>query len=91
MCLTDAEQKVCEAIAAEGDKLVALASELIGFDTTARDVGDPARDEVALQDYLAEATRAMPAPRSTSVEPDADAMAASRWFRRGSTSPAGRS
>jgi acetylornithine deacetylase len=41
----------------EGD-LVALATELIGFDTTARDLGDPARDEAALQEHLAQRLRA---------------------------------
>ncbi len=53
MSLTDAEQRVCEAIAAGRDELVGLASALIGFDTTARAVGDPPREEAALQDYLA--------------------------------------
>ena len=73
MALTDAERNVCDAIAAEGDKLVALASELIGFDTTARDVGDPARDEQALQDHLSK--RLGEAGAEVDVfEPDADAM-----------------
>lgn len=53
MGLTDAERKVCEAIESDRERLVALASELIGLDTTARDVGDPARDEAPLQDHLA--------------------------------------
>ena len=53
MPLTAAEQRVCEAIEAGRDQLVGLASDLIGFDTTARRVGDPCRDEVALQEYLA--------------------------------------
>jgi acetylornithine deacetylase len=38
--------------------LVALTTELIGFDTTARDLGDPARDERALQEHLAQRLRA---------------------------------
>jgi hypothetical protein len=50
MSLTDAERRVCEAIAAGREELVALASALIGFDTTARQVGEPCRDEVALQE-----------------------------------------
>ena len=71
--LTEAERSVCDAIAAEGDKLVALASELIGFDTTARDVGDPARDERALQEHLCK--RLGDAGAEVDVwEPDADAM-----------------
>ena len=43
-----------DAIAARRDELVALASDLIAFDTTARSVDDPPRDEAALQDYLAQ-------------------------------------
>jgi acetylornithine deacetylase len=74
MPLTAAEQRVCEAIEAGRDELVGLASALIGFDTTARQVGDPCRDEAALQDYLA--TRLTNAGASVDLwEPDADAMA----------------
>jgi acetylornithine deacetylase len=51
--LTELERGVCEGIAAERDRLVELAARLIGFDTTARDVGDPPREEAALQGYLA--------------------------------------
>jgi acetylornithine deacetylase len=51
--LTDLEREVCEAIALERDRLVDLASRLIGFDTTARQPGDPPRQEAALQQYLA--------------------------------------
>jgi acetylornithine deacetylase len=50
--VTDAEQRVLAEIGARSDELVALASELIGFDTTAREPDDPARDEAALQRYL---------------------------------------
>jgi acetylornithine deacetylase len=53
MSLTDAEERVCEAIAAGRDELVALCGALVGFDTTARVVGAPGRDEAALQEYLA--------------------------------------
>ena len=53
MPLTDLERGVCRAIAEEGDRLVEVASRLIGFDTTARQVGDPPRQEAALQEYLA--------------------------------------
>ena len=48
------EQRVTDAIAERRDEVVELASALIRFDTTARDPGDPARDEAALQDLLAE-------------------------------------
>ena len=54
MALTDLEQGVCEAIGAERDRLVDFASRLIGFNTTARQPGDPPRQEAALQHYLAE-------------------------------------
>jgi acetylornithine deacetylase len=51
--LNGPEQRVCEEIERGRSELVALASELVGFDTTARMPGDPARDEAALQEYLA--------------------------------------
>ena len=74
MPLTAAEQRVCEAVEAGRDVLVSLAATLIGFDTTARQVGDPCRDEAALQDYLA--GRLSAATATVDVwEPDADAMA----------------
>ena len=53
--LSDREQLVCDELARRQDELVALASELIAFDTTARDVGDPPRDEAALQEHLGDA------------------------------------
>jgi acetylornithine deacetylase len=53
VALTDPEQAIVEAIAARREDLVELATELIAFDTTARNVGDPPRDEAALQDHLA--------------------------------------
>jgi acetylornithine deacetylase len=74
MPLTDVEQSVCEAIEARRDELVSLATTLIGFDTTARNVGDPPRDESAMQEYLAAVLRESGA--SVDVwEPDAGAMA----------------
>jgi acetylornithine deacetylase len=71
--LTDREQAACHQIAAGHDQLVALAADLIGFDTTAREVGDPPRDETALQSYLAERLRAAGAEVDM-FEPDAAAM-----------------
>ena len=53
--MNDLEQRIAEAIAESRDELVELASALIRFDTTARDPGDPARDEAALQAYLGRA------------------------------------
>ncbi len=73
MSLSDAERSVCEAIESQGQQLVALASDLIGFDTTAREVGDPPRDEVALQEYLARRLQAAGAEVDL-FEPDGDAL-----------------
>ncbi len=73
MALTDAESRVCEAIATRRDELVALAGALIGFDTTARRVGDPPRDEAALQEYLAERLRGAGAEVDV-WEPDGEAL-----------------
>ena len=52
--MNDVEQRVIDAIAERRDEVVELASALIRFDTTARDPGDPARDEAALQALLAD-------------------------------------
>ena len=49
MALSELERSVTDAIARRGDELVALAASLIALDTTARNVGDPPRDEAALQ------------------------------------------
>ena len=74
MPLTAAERRVCEAIETGRGELVGLAGALIGFDTTARQVGDPCRDEAALQEYLA--ARLSAAGASVDVwEPDAAALA----------------
>lgn len=58
--LTASERRVMDEIARCRDDLVALASALIGFDTTARENNDePPRDEAALQEYLAARLRAV--------------------------------
>ena len=54
MVLSPLEQQLVEAIASRRDQLVALTCELIRFDTSARAVGDKARDESDLQHYLAQ-------------------------------------
>ncbi len=46
------EERVVFAVAEGRDELVGLATDLIAFDTTARNTGDPARDEAALQQHL---------------------------------------
>ena len=51
--LSEREQLVCAEIERRRSELVALAADLIAFDTTARSVGDPPRQEAALQEYLA--------------------------------------
>ena len=57
--LTDVERAVTDEIDRRGDELIELARDLIGFDTTAREhEGSPARDEAALQKYLAARLRA---------------------------------
>jgi acetylornithine deacetylase len=73
MPLTDAEQRVCDEIASRRDDLVDLAATLIAFDTTAREVGEPARQEAALQEHLA-ARLAAAGARTDLWEPDAQAM-----------------
>ena len=53
------EQRLVDSIAARSDELVALLCDLIRFDTTSRsDPAAPARDEAALQQYLAARLRA---------------------------------
>ena len=73
MALSDGERSVCDAVGERRDELVALASELIGFDTTARSVGDPPRQEAALQEFLAERLRATGAEIDL-WEPDAEQL-----------------
>ena len=74
MGLTDAERHVGEAIAARRDDLVGLTGTLIGFDTTARNPGDPARQEAELQEHLA--TRRSAAGAEIDLfEPNGDALA----------------
>src|SRR4051794_987324 len=73
MGLSDVERSVCEAIESRTDELVALASTLIGFDTTAREPGDPPRQEAALQRHLADRLAAAGAEIDL-FEPDAQAL-----------------
>jgi acetylornithine deacetylase len=56
--LSGAEERLCAAVEARRDELVALASDLVGFDTTARHPHEPAREEAALQEHLAARLRA---------------------------------
>jgi acetylornithine deacetylase len=74
MGLSAAELSVCAALAERRDDLVELARALIGFDTTAREVGDPPRQEQALQRHLADRLAAAGA-RIDLFEPDAAELA----------------
>ncbi|HVM56298.1 MAG TPA: M20/M25/M40 family metallo-hydrolase [Gaiellaceae bacterium] len=73
MALSDGERRICDAVAERRGDVVALASALVGFDTTARQVGDPPRQEAALQEHLAERLRACGAEIDL-WEPDAEAL-----------------
>jgi acetylornithine deacetylase len=73
MALSEVERLVCDEIERRSDDLVELASALIAFDTTAREVGDPPRDEAALQEHLAGRLRAAGAEVDL-WEPDAAAL-----------------
>ncbi|HUK77729.1 MAG TPA: ArgE/DapE family deacylase [Thermoleophilia bacterium] len=53
------EEKVVELVRDGRDGLVELVAELVAFDTTARAVGDPPRDEARLQETLAARLRAI--------------------------------
>ncbi len=53
MSLTPEEKRVCEHIAEHQSELVELAADLIAYDTTAREPGDPPRQESELQNHLA--------------------------------------
>ena len=57
--LNGPEEKVVELVRDGRDELVGLVTELVAFDTTARSVGDPPRDETRLQQTLAARLRAI--------------------------------
>jgi acetylornithine deacetylase len=56
---TRGEERVLERVRAGRDELVGLLGELIACDTTAREAGEPARDEARLQEILAGRLRAL--------------------------------
>jgi len=75
--LTESERLVTEEVERRRDELVALATDLIGFDTITRDIDDPPREEANLQEYLA--TRLRAAGAETEVwEPSPEDVAGSR-------------
>ena len=71
------EQQVLAEIDRRSDDLVALAGDLIRFDTTAREPDDPPRDEAALQRYLGDRLEAAGAEIDI-WEPAAEDVAGSR-------------
>jgi acetylornithine deacetylase len=72
--LSERERAVCDEIARREDDLVALLRELIRFDTTTHQPGEPPREERALQQHLA--ARLERAGAETRVwEPDATPLA----------------
>jgi acetylornithine deacetylase len=72
--LTELERRVVEAVAERREEIVALACDLVSLDTTAREPGDPPRDEVALQELLATRLESVGAAVDL-FEPDAEALA----------------
>src|SRR5437763_1819987 len=74
MGLSADERRVLADVESRRDELVSLAADLVAFDTTARSVGDPPRDEAALQEYLAERLARIGAEVDL-WEPDAGALA----------------
>ena len=73
MELSRTEQGVVAAIAAKRDDLIALTSELIGFDTITHTAGAPPRQERELQEHLAALLRRHGAEVELH-EPDASAL-----------------
>jgi acetylornithine deacetylase len=67
--LSDLEQRVCDEIGVRREELVRLTSDLVAFDTTARNPEDPPREEAAFQAYLADRLAAAGA-RTELFEPD---------------------
>lgn len=72
--LSPLEQHAVDALAEREDEIVSLACDLVRLDTTAREPGDPPRDEAALQELLA--SRLVDAGATIDLfEPDGDALA----------------
>lgn len=85
MALSDLEHRLCAALAGSEQRLVGLATELIGFDTTAGATpGTPAREEAAVQRLLA--GRLEHAGAAVDLwEPDDAELAGHPWFPPGHT------
>jgi acetylornithine deacetylase len=78
----ETEQRIVGAIAAGRDELVELVTDLVAFDTTAREPSDPPRQESNMQEYLADRLRAAGAAVDV-WEPEAADIAGSRQFPPG--------
>ena len=84
------EERVVAAVREGQDELVALVSDLVAFDTTARNVGDPPRQEAELQEYLRRRLAALGADVGR-LGAGADRRRATASCRTAWTSPGGRS
>lgn len=85
MTLTSDERRLCRTVDRRRADLVALATELIAFNTSAPAApGAPARDEAALQIHLARRLRAVGASVDL-WEPDDGRLAPHPWFPSGHT------
>ena len=84
------EERVVGAVRDGRDELVALVSDLVAFDTTARNVGDPPRQEAELQDVPAAPARHR-RRRGRRLGAGADRGRATGSCRTGWTSSGGRS
>ncbi len=82
--LSPLEQRVCEQIAGREAQIVSLLSTLIGFDTVTHTPGAAARQEEALQRFLAERLAARGAEVSVE-EPDPALVARHRIVPEGFT------
>jgi acetylornithine deacetylase len=75
--LTERERRIVEDIAGRREELVALATTLIGFDTSVHPLDTPPREEAALQGFLAERLQAAGASMEV-WEPAPEEVAATR-------------
>src|SRR4029079_13394081 len=76
------DRRIEDAVEVARGELTDLPSRLIGFDTPARDLDDPARDEADLQEYLGERLRT--AGASVDIwEPDPGDVAGTRQIPDG--------
>ena len=84
------ERRIEDAVEAARGELIDLTARLIAFDTTARELEDPPRDEADLQEYLGDRLRAAGAIVDI-WEPEPGDVAGTRQIPDGPrVSPAGR-